>query len=189
MGVSTSSANLFRPDSQQRALLACVAASIALHAAVLFAFPELRRSAPALPLAMPATLVSSAAQPEPAAAERPVITEPPRRKSRPRPVARPDPQPEVARAVPTPVPETEPVAPAPEPPAREVVQAPAAAPSPPGPIQTETPRPSAQVWDGQTLQQYRLGLMAFAKQFKRYPVQAMERGWEGRVEIRITVRP
>jgi periplasmic protein TonB len=40
-----------------------------------------------------------------------------------------------------------------------------------------------------TLQQYRMGLMAFARQFKRYPVQAMERGWEGRVEIRITVRP
>jgi periplasmic protein TonB len=187
MGVSTSSASLFHADSQQRALLACVAASIALHAAVLFAFPELRRSAPAVPPVLTATLLPPAA--EPAAAERPVTTEPPRRKPRPQPpVARPEPRPEIARPVPQPVPETEAVAQAPEQPAREVAQAPAAAAPSPNLAQAAAPAPSAQVWDGQTLQQYRLGLMAFAKQFKRYPVQAMERGWEGRVEIRITVR-
>ena len=34
---------------------------------------------------------------------------------------------------------------------------------------------------------YRLALINAAKRYKRYPVQAMERGWEGRVEIRLVV--
>ena len=34
---------------------------------------------------------------------------------------------------------------------------------------------------------YRLALIDAAKRYKRYPVQAMERGWEGRVEIRVVV--
>jgi protein TonB len=34
---------------------------------------------------------------------------------------------------------------------------------------------------------YRLALISAAKRYKRYPVQAMERGWEGRVEIRVVV--
>jgi protein TonB len=34
---------------------------------------------------------------------------------------------------------------------------------------------------------YRLALINAAKRYKRYPLQAMERGWEGRVEIRVVV--
>jgi protein TonB len=50
-------------------------------------------------------------------------------------------------------------------------------------------QPTPEAVDGRTLQEYRLDLMASAKKFKRYPVQAMEKGWEGRVEIRVVVRP
>jgi protein TonB len=192
MAVSTSSARLFSHDSQQRALLACVGASIALHAAVLVAFPELRRSAPAAPLILTAMLLPSAMQPEPAPAVRQPVVEPQPPRPKARRMARPDPQPEIARPAPAPAPAIAPqVASAPEPQPREAVEAPSVPPAPPSPPQVEAAVASApvQVWDGATLQQYRIGLMAFAKQFKRYPVQAMERGWEGRVEIRITVRP
>ena len=186
MAVSTSSASLFHPDSQQRALLACVGASILLHAALLVAFPELRRSAPASPLVLTAILLPSAPNPDLApAAQKAAPVEPQRPKPKPRPIARPKPEHEIAASVPSPQPEpTPPVASAPEP-ARDVAEAPPASSYASAPAAAQP----AQAWDAATLQQYRLGLMAFAKQFKRYPVQAMERGWEGRVEIRITVRP
>jgi periplasmic protein TonB len=194
MAVSTSSASLFSHDAQQRALLACVGASIVLHAAVLVAFPELRRSAPASPPMLTATLVQPAARTEPAPVVQHPAAEPRRPKPKPkvRPVARPDRPPEIARSAPLPAPAIVPeVASAPELPPREVAEAPSVPPAPPTPPQAETQATPApvQVRDGATVQQYRMGVMAFAKQFKRYPVQAMERGWQGRVEIRITVRP
>ncbi len=42
MLISDGKAALFHHDAQQRALAACVGASIALHALVLFSFPGLR---------------------------------------------------------------------------------------------------------------------------------------------------
>lgn len=178
MAVSTRSASLFHPRSQQRALLACVGASIALHAAMLLAFPELRERSPASPVVLTATL-----SPSPVRAETPKrAAEPAAPRPRSRPVARPEAAPEVARPAPSPEPAAEPpAARAPEQPASALAEGPAD----PSPV----PAQPAQSWDGMTLQQYRMGLMAFARQFKRYPAQAMERGWEGRVEICITVRP
>jgi periplasmic protein TonB len=178
MAVSTSSASLFQPQSQQRALLACVAASIALHAGVLMGFPELRRHPAPAPLVLTATLTPVA--PQEAAPEKQASVEPPRVRPKPRAAPRPEPHPEVV--VPT-VPAPAPAASPPEPPA----VAEAAPPAPVAALGNEAAAPPA--WDGATLQQYRTGLITFAKQFKRYPAQAMERGWEGRVEIRITVRP
>jgi periplasmic protein TonB len=179
MAVSTSSASLFQPQSQQRALLACVAASIALHAGILMGFPELRRNPAPAPVVLTATLAPVA--PREAAPEKHASVEPPRvRPNKPRAAPRPEPRPEaVVPAVPAPAPEVRP----PEPPA----VAEAAPPVPAAPLRNEDMTLPA--WDGATLQQYRTGLITFAKQFKRYPAQAMERGWEGRVEIRITVRP
>jgi protein TonB len=37
------------------------------------------------------------------------------------------------------------------------------------------------------LERYRLALIDAAKRYRRYPVQAMERGWQGRVEIRMVI--
>ena len=178
MSVSTSSASLFQPQSQQRALLACVGASIALHAGVLIAFPELRSRPASAPIVLTATLTPAPAPEATPMPERRERAEAPRPRPKPRPVARP----ETVRPVPAPQPIGE-ASPTPETPAPEVA---AAAPS--APANTEPAAPAI-AWDGAMLQQYRTGLIAFARQYKRYPVQAMERGWEGRVEIRITVLP
>jgi len=40
-----------------------------------------------------------------------------------------------------------------------------------------------------TLDQYRLALIVAAKRYKRYPVQAMDRGWQGKVEVRLVIGP
>ena len=45
----------------------------------------------------------------------------------------------------------------------------------------------AEAVDSSLFDAYRLALIDVAKRYKRYPVQAMERGWEGRVEIRVVV--
>jgi periplasmic protein TonB len=180
MAVSTSSADLFQPESQHRALLACVAASIALHAGALVAFPELRGRAAPAPIILTATL--SPVAPREAAPDA-------REEPRPKPprAAPPVPRPAVARPAPAPAeaPDPAPEAGKPEAP----VVPPVAEAAPVARALSEAPTPPAQAWDPATLQQYRTGLIAFARQFKRYPAQAMERGWEGRVEIRITVRP
>jgi protein TonB len=42
-------------------------------------------------------------------------------------------------------------------------------------------------FDTGLLDAYRLALIDAAKRYKRYPVQAMERGWQGRVEIRVVI--
>jgi protein TonB len=55
--------------------------------------------------------------------------------------------------------------------------------------ETQAPSgPAAFVDDGKMIQEYRSDLITHAKKFLRYPPQAMERGWEGRVEIRVIVR-
>ena len=38
-----------------------------------------------------------------------------------------------------------------------------------------------------SLEQYRLALIGVARKFKRYPTQAMDRGWTGRVDVRLTI--
>lgn len=180
MSVSTSSASLFQPRSQQRALLACIGASIALHAGVLIAFPQLRSRPANAPIVLTATLMPAReATPAP---ERQARVEPPRPRPKPHPLVRPEPKPEIARSAPVPEPVPE-ASSTPETPAPQIASV-----APPAPANAEPGAPVV-AWDGATLQQYRTGLIAFAKQYKRYPVQAMERGWEGRVEVRITVLP
>src|SRR5262249_58179041 len=56
------------------------------------------------------------------------------------------------------------------------------------PVPTAAPaRPDSEAVDPRLFDAYRLALINAAKRYKRYPVQAMERGWEGRVEIRLIV--
>lgn len=49
--------------------------------------------------------------------------------------------------------------------------------------------PRADPADSGTLDQYRLSLMGQARRYKRYPSQAMEKGWTGKVEVRLVVGP
>ncbi len=91
MLISDGKAALFHHDAQQRALAACVGASIALHALVLFSFPGLRLSAHAGgPKALTATFAPRSESPEIA---RP--PERPRREMKPEP-----PRPVLAKSAP-----------------------------------------------------------------------------------------
>ena len=165
------------PDSNLRTLYACFGVSLALHGLAMFAYPGLRHSPPAdetQPLiamfAPRAALESFAAAPPP--------RKPPEQRSResvkqiepvPAEPSTPEPAP-ASTAVPQSV-ATPPVAAA----AAEPASAQAAA------------RDSPEAPDANLLEAYRLALIDAAKRYKRYPMQAMERGWEGRVEIRVVV--
>src|SRR5262249_1294377 len=150
--------------------------SMALHALAMVSFPASRsafRPDQARDLTALFMSLSEPAAPAPAP-------------SRPR--ARREPE------VPTPLPRIEPTpvaAPQAEPAASPAAAAPAephAVASAPAPIPAAAPaRPDAEAVDPSLFDAYRLALINAAKRYKRYPVQAMERGWEGRVEIRVIV--
>lgn len=89
---------------------------------------------------------------------------------------------------------TAPPAPRVEDPAPNPAASPHAAdPAAPAPRASEpaspeaAPTPLADAPNDGLLIAYRLALIDVAKRYKRYPVRAMERGWEGRVEIRLVV--
>jgi protein TonB len=170
---------LFREDAQRRLLFACVSVSIALHAAVLVACPGFRPVEHAKEAqVLTAALVSKPAHP---AAPR----------AMPKPLHRPQwsANPETALPVFT----------DPEPPARENARRTDPTPSSPipeaasaSPDAASTPAPSpentmARGVDAGLLEKYRLALIDAAGRYKRYPSHAMERGWQGRVEVRLVV--
>ncbi len=49
------------------------------------------------------------------------------------------------------------------------------------------PPPAEAGVDANGLRQYRLGLAAAARRFKRYPPQAQENGWSGTAEVRVAI--
>ena len=205
MSVSMSSAAIFSPNAQNRALVLCVFASLALHALVLL-LPGLRPGAPA-PAAtriLTATFAPrvAAVEPVPAAPDVTKRVEP--EPVRPKPEARPEiPRPVISTPLPGPGPG--PAAPR----AAEVAAAPAlpaepSAAAPSGSVPgasaarpAEAPPAAASPGAGTTrsgsdadtgtLDQYRLALIVAARRYKRYPAQAMDKGWQGKVEIRLVV--
>jgi protein TonB len=76
-------------------------------------------------------------------------------------------------------------------------------PAPSSPIQeaagaasesASKPAPSAEPTmaggvDASLVEKYRLALIDAARHYRRYPIHAMERGWQGRVEVRLVVGP
>ena len=169
----------FRGDRERRVLLACAAVSISLHAAVLLAFPGLRPFEPANEVkVLSATLVSKLAHPmAPPAAPKPLQR------------LRGQASPETARPVLTgPEPSvheharrTDPIPLSPNP------EAASAAPE-----AARTPAPSADsAMAGEAdlglIEKYRLALIEAASRYKHYPTDAMDRGWQGRVEVRLVV--
>ena len=199
MSPGTVTANLIETGPQNRVLVMCLVASILGHAAVLFLFPGMRQGPPAVSAVtvLTATLERRSTAPPPALAETPRPPEP----ERPKPQVKPPPEP------PRPLltrPESAPSAPAPrvaEPPPVQTATAPPSvsqapvsavrapevpsAPAPAAPAQV-APRPPEAV-DSGNVDQYRLALLGAANRYKRYPAIAMEKGWSGRVEIRIVI--
>jgi protein TonB len=188
---------------QNRALVICLAASLLLHAALLFLLPGMReggQSASATQI-LTATFAPRTSQPAPApvkevAPQRPQPPKPepqpqrpPPKVEAPRPVLTAPataPAPVIPQPPPPPVaavPESPPVAPAPPP---AVASAPRPA-EPAAPLSTAPPRPPAEAADAGSLAQYRLALITSARRYKRYPAQAMEKGWQGKVEVRLEI--
>jgi protein TonB len=177
--------------SDNRAFHYAIGASLALHALVLFSFPNLvdtaRRAATLPPLI--ARLMEPPA-PEPV----PVPAPPPPEKK----LLEKKPAPRAAKPVPrleTPVvrEETPPVVEAPAP-----VPAPAPAPvAAPPPVAAVEPRPApspaaqappAEIPESMSRDQYRVQLIDEARRHKRYPPLARENNWQGDVLVAVTVR-
>ncbi len=202
MFVSKSSAAIFNPSAQNRALAWCVLASLVLHALALL-LPGLRPGAP-VPGAtriLTATFAPRVAAGEPRPAMSDVIKrvdpEPVRPKARPEtplpeistPLPGPGSGPAIARAAEV---AAAPALPA-EPSAAPVGRASGASAARPAEAQPAAASPGAGTApsgsgaDTGTLDQYRLALIGVARRYKRYPAQAMDQGWQGRVEIRLVV--
>ena len=204
MSVSTSTAVLFDDGSQQRALWICVVASMLLHIAVLAGFPGLREGKPAQAPAKELTAklapasVAKIAEP----ARPPEAPAPPPAQAKPQPVtpvpvqSKASPVATKAEAAPlapsTPAAVSAPSVPsAPTPPSAVAAAAPAA----PAPAQQASAAPGAPLAaerasdadEAGSRDQYRLALIGAAKRYKRYPAQAMQNGWTGRVEIRLVI--
>jgi len=202
MSVSANTVHVLEVGSQNRMLVICLIASILAHLAMLLLFPGMRQGPPAgsAVTVITATLSRRNAAAPPAVAEAPRPPEPERQKPQvkpppepPRPVlTRPDSAPSVAAPRVAEPPAAPPVQTATAPPsvpqapantvrAPEVQAAPASAgPPPAAPRQTDTA-------DSGNLDQYRVALLGAANRYKRYPAIAMEKGWSGRVEIRLVI--
>ena len=62
-----------------------------------------------------------------------------------------------------------------------------AAPQAPAGVTTEGTARFGSEADAGTLEQYRLALIVATRRYKRYPAIAMEKGWQGRVEVRMVI--
>ena len=160
-------------ERQLRMLYGCLCVSAVLHGLAMFSLPSFR------PASRPddARVLTALFEPSSPA---PVTSAPRRPRERNAEVPAP------------PLPKPLEPAPATDPRAAE----PAATtepPAPPSPVAAapqspaEAPARIPESVDPSMFDAYRLALINAAKRYKRYPVQAMERGWEGRVEIRLVV--
>jgi len=184
-------------EGDPRALTVAALASIAFHAAVLLAFPELKgRKTTIFPGPITARLVSppsAVAPPAPVTqadeTSKPKAEQPPARSvPRVRPPAPAPVEPLVsarpAVQQPAPAPSGGPPSPERAKPAAETAQA---ALSPPAPLAKSELQPGAD--EAGTLAQYRIAIIAAARRFKKYPRVAVDNNWEGRVEVRMVIGP
>ncbi len=167
-----------------------LAASVALHVAVLAGLPELwahpspaPATAPLNARLEPGPVAAPAAAPEaevPPAAERP----PPQPIAKRQPRAdRPD---AVRRAMPEASAPAAPAAPPPSPAQQAPLASTASAAQATGAGEpTLAPRAGDEALDLGSLAQFRLALIGAAKRYRLYPESAVERGWHGRVTVRL----
>ena len=125
------------------------------------------------------------APPKPAPAPHPVLEK--RVPVRPR---------DVQKTAPVEAPKIAPPEPAPDPAAAAAAEPSAASaaprqarPTPQAPVgpKTEASAKSGSEADKGTLEQYRLALIVATGRYKRYPAIAMEKGWQGRVEVHMEI--
>ena len=202
MSASAVNPGLFQPLRQQRALLWGLLISIALHALILLGISQHEMPAPSSTslLVLTARLATETKAPR----EQPP---PSRSESVPPPAPKPvpTPHPVLKKPLPTPepaVPKAAPVEPAkpaaPEPtaaaPSNVASSAPSAAPSltkaaPQAPVgaKAEATAKSGTDADNGTLERYRLALIVATRRYKRYPAIAMEKGWQGKVEVHLVI--
>jgi protein TonB len=180
-------------DSRQnRAFHYAILASLALHALLLFVFPDLfdpaRRT-----VRFPPPIIARLMEPEPAAPPATAVETPPAA-----PVKRTQ-SPKTAVAKPAPERALEPEPPSkPEPaaPTAEAGASPFAAAEPelaPPPIASVPPGPAAsappavEAPESLSRDQYRLQLIDEARRHKRYPPLARENNWQGDVRVAVVV--
>jgi periplasmic protein TonB len=203
--------NLFPPlePRQFRALQIGIAASVLLHALVLFLAPGFRtppRHMPALPT-LSAVLRSPPPSVEPASAPK-TAAEPVREAQKPPPEPKPKaepPRPKIQTpqlTTPTPQAQAAPATPASTAPATPAATAPApvtasetksgssaATAQPPPVLASSAPNVAAasSPADPDALEGYKVQLAAFAAKYKRYPATALESHWEGIAEVKLTI--
>ncbi len=196
-------------------MLWCLLASIALHALVFLGLSQ--REAPAPPAKALLVLSARLAPVATAPVEAPAPPEPQPRAVPPpaaKPVPTPSPRPAPVNPVLVPAPAAqrnvaaEPVRTAPSEPVPATPAAPAAAAAPdtavasakpatgslgrsmlpaPAGVAIETTAKSGSDADAGTKEQYRLALIVATRRYKRYPALAMEKGWQGRVEVHMVI--
>ncbi len=174
--------------SDNRAFHYAIGASLALHALVLFSFPNLvdtARRAATLPPLIARLMEPPAPEPVPVPAPPPPEKKLVEKKSAPR-AAKPVPR------VETPVvrEETPPVveAPAPVPAPAPVAAPPPVAAVEPQPAPSPAPQaPPAEIPESMSRDQYRVQLIDEARRHKRYPALARENNWQGDVKVAVAV--
>ncbi len=202
MSASAVNPGLFQPLRQQRALLWGLLVSIALHALILLGISQHELPAPpstAL-LVLTARLATETKAPrEQPPPSRPQSEPPPAPKPAPTPHPAPKkplstPEPAVPKAAPVESAKPAPPEPAAATPANVASSAPSAAPSqakaaPLAPVgaKTEATTKSGSDVDNGTLERYRLALIVATRRYKRYPAIAMEKGWQGKVEVHMVI--
>ena len=203
MSASASTAGLIQSLAEERVLFWCVLVSIALHALVLLGMSS--RGAPAPP-AKTLLVLTARLAPFAAAPRAPVQPPPPKLAPPPPPEPASAPRPALTKPAATPAPAVKRTAPAepvkvPQPesapaaPGAAASAAPSAAPvqtrpapqAPAGSPATEAAAKSGNEADKGTLEQYRLALIVATRRYKRYPAIAMEKGWQGRVEVHMVI--
>src|SRR5450759_3030089 len=200
MSASNTTAGLIQSLAEERVLFWCVLVSIALHALVLLGMSSRRAPAPAAKtlLVLTARLAPFAAAPRAPSQPKPALPAPPESASAPRTAltkSAATPAPAVNRTAPVepvkvPQPESAPGAPG-----AEASAAPSAAPiqtrpapqAPAGSPATEAAAKPGNEADKGTLEQYRMALIVATRRYKRYPAIAMEKGWQGKVEVHIVI--
>jgi protein TonB len=159
-------------DNRNRAFHYAVVVSLALHALLLFAFPELvdtaRRAA-----SVPPQVIARLMEPEPAPAPAAPV-EPVRREA---PPAKKDAKPAPVEAPPAPAP---PVAAPAEPPSPPIAAA------EPQPAPSSSP-PMVEAPESLSRDQYRVQLIDEARRHKRYPPLARENNWQGGVGVGVSI--
>jgi len=171
-------------DSPNRVFHYAVLASLALHAVLFVAFPDLidtARRAVSIPPLLIARLMAPEAPPAPA----PVVPEEKSAAAPPAPPTEKLPKPAPAISVEKPAPRVE----APAPPAPVAAPPVAAVEAQPASPPAAAEAPPAQAAESLSRDQYRVQLIDEARRHKRYPALARENNWQGNVLVGVVVGP